>query len=176
MKCKKCGQEVDKKAVICTGCGCKIKKPVFKKWWFWILVFAVIIVIANSSGNNNSTSEKDIVSGQSVSEEIVYEVADLKTMFDDLDSNAMKAEENYKNKYVEFECKIKSFDSDGAYVSVAPKDASEWDFSSAMCYIKNDSQKEFLLQKNVGDIINIKGKIKSIGEVMGYSLDINEVY
>ena len=44
-----------------------------------------------------------------------------------------------------------------------------------MCYIKNDSQKEFLVEKSVGDIITIKGQVKSIGEVMGYSIDIKEV-
>jgi len=97
-------------------------------------------------------------------------------MFDELESNAMKAENSYKDKYVEFECKIKSFDSDGAYVSVEPKNASEWNFSSAICYIKSDTQKEFLLQKNVGDAISIKGRINSIGEIIGYSLDIKEVY
>ncbi len=173
MICKKCGQEVDKKAVVCTQCGCKIKKPIYKKWWFWFILIIAAIAIISSSGNNNSTPDNDASpQGQ---EEIVYESVDLQTMFDDLESNAMKAESNYKDKYVEFECKIKSFDSDGSYVSVEPVGADEWNFSSAMCYIKNDTQKEFLLQKNVGDTITIKGKIKSIGEVLGYSVDIKEV-
>lgn len=175
MNCKKCGQEIDKKAVVCTGCGCKIKKSIYKKWWFWVLIFVVAIIIISSSGNNETTNN-DTTSVQNQAEDVVYEVVDLQTMFDELDSNAMKAENSYKDKYVEFECKIKSFDSDGKYVSVEPKDASEWNFSYAMCYIKNEAQKEFLLQKNVGDAISIKGKIKSIGEVMGYSLDIKEVY
>ena len=173
MICKKCGQEVDKKAVVCTQCGCKIKKPIYKKWWFWFILIIAAVAIISSSGNDNSAPDNDAsLQGQ---EEIVYESVDLQTMFDDLESNAMKAENNYKNKYVEFECKIKSFDSDGSYVSVEPVGADEWNFSSAMCYIKNDTQKEFLLQKNVGDTITIKGKIKSIGEVLGYSVDIKEV-
>lgn len=174
MKCKNCGQEIDKKAVVCTGCGCKIKKPIYKKWWFWALVIVVIAI--GLSGNNESKPSNDVTPAQNKVEDVVYEVVDLQTLFDELDSNAMKAENDYKDKYVEFECKIKSFDSDGSYVSVEPKTASEWNFSSAMCYIKNDAQKEFLLQKNVGDAICIKGKIKSIGEVIGYSLDIKEVY
>lgn len=173
MICKKCGQEVDKKAVVCTQCGCKIKKPIYKKWWFWFILIIAAIAIISSSGNNNSTPGN--AASPQVQEEIAYESVDLQTMFDDLESNAMKAENNYKDKYVEFECKIKSFDSDGSYVSVEPVGADEWNFSSAMCYIKNDTQKEFLLQKNVGDTITIKGKIKSIGEVLGYSVDIKEV-
>lgn len=44
-----------------------------------------------------------------------------------------------------------------------------------MCYIKNDNHKNFLLEKNKGDIITIRGKVKSVGEVLGYQIDINEV-
>ena len=61
-------------------------------------------------------------------------------------------------------------------LSVEPINASEWNLTTAMCYIKNDTQKDFLLNKNVDDEITIKGKIKSIGEVLGYTIDINEVY
>jgi len=176
MNCKKCGHVVDKKAVVCTQCGCKIKKPIFKKWWFWGIIIVVAVMLISSSGNNESKTNKDTTPIHNQPEDIVYEQVDLQTMFDELESNAMKAENSYKDKYVEFECKIKSFDSDGAYVSVEPKNASEWNFSSAICYIKSDTQKEFLLQKNVGDAISIKGRINSIGEIIGYSLDIKEVY
>lgn len=174
MNCKKCGNEVGKKAVICTNCGCKIKKPIFKKWWFWVVIAIVVIAIGASGGSDETTVTNNGSTPNQV-EEIIYEAVDLQTMFDELDANAMKAEANYQKKNVEFECKIKSFDSNGSYISVEPVGASEWNFVSAMCYIKNDTQKEFLIQKNVGDIITIKGKVKSIGEVLGYSIDINEV-
>lgn len=175
MNCKKCGQEVDKKAVVCPGCGCKIKKPIYKKWWLWVIVAVVAIIIGTSGGSNDSTTVSNTDSTSNAAEEITYEVVDLQTMFDELDENAMKAETNYQKKSIEFECKIKSFDSDGSYISVEPVGADEWNFSSAMCYIKNNEQKNFLIEKNVGDTITIKGKVKSIGEVMGYSIDIAEV-
>lgn len=173
MNCKKCGQEVDKKAVVCTGCGCKIKKPIYKKWWVWAIVIIVVAVIRTSGNSDNKESSS--ISTSSETEEIVYESVDLQTMFDDLSNNAMKAETRYEKKYIEFKCKISNFDSDGSYISVEPVNASEWNFTTAMCYIKNDYQKEFLVEKNVGDIITIKGQVKSIGEVMGYSIDIKEV-
>ena len=190
MNCKKCNGEIDKKAVVCVHCGCKIKKPIYKKWWFWVLI-AVIAIIGGASGGNNtetvSIPKEETVVDNSIQEnvkyntseekeEIVYEVVDLQTMFDDLSENAMKAESQYQKKYVEFQCKISNFDSDGKYISVKALNASEWDFTNAMCYIKNDTQKEFLIQKNVGDSITVKGQVKSIGEVLGYSIDIKEVY
>lgn len=173
MNCKKCGQEVDKKAVVCTGCGCKIKKPIYKRWWVWVVAFIVIVAVGSSGGNETQQGNE---ASQAVDETIVYEQADLAAMIDDLKNNAMKAENNYQNKNIEITVKIKNFDSDGRYVGVEPKNAGEWNFDTAMCYIKNDSQRDFLVNKNVGDIITIKGKVKSVGEVMGYSIDIAEVY
>ena len=96
-------------------------------------------------------------------------------MFESLKNNALKAETEYQNKYVEITGKICNFDSDGKYISVEPTNADEWNFDSVMCYIKNDNHKNFLLEKNKGDIITIRGKVKSIGEVLGYQIDINEV-
>ena len=178
MNCKKCGQEIDKKAVICVNCGCKVKKPIYKKWWFWvILIFVVIIASSATSGTSEETAGvSDSVDSSVSQQDISYEVVELQTMFDELDANAMKAEDKYQGKYVEFKCKISNFDSDGSYISVEPINASEWSLRSAMCYVKNDIQKDFLLDKNVDDEITIKGKIKSIGEILGYAIDIKEVY
>ena len=154
MNCKKCGQEIDKKAVICVNCGCKVKKPIYKKWWFWvILIFVVIIASSATSGTSEETAGvSDSVDSSVSQQDISYEVVELQTMFDELDANAMKAEDKYQGKYVEFKCKISNFDSDGSYISVEPINASEWSLRSAMCYVKNDTQKDFLL-----DIKNIIG-------------------
>ena len=142
------------------------------------------IIIATNGGSKETDTgvksddtEKNVVTEEiAVTEETVYENVDLQTMFDDLDANAMKSENTYKNKYVEFSCKIANFDSSGKYIGVEPVNASELNFITATCYIKNDTQKSFLIEKNVGDIVTIKGKVKSIGEVLGYSFDIKEVY
>ena len=172
MNCKNCGQEIDKKAVVCTGCGCKIKKPFYKKWWFWLIVVVIIGIMGSSSGGRDTSTSTE----NKKTEVIVYETVDLQTMFDELDGNAMKAENAYQDKHIEFQCKIANFDSDGNYIGVEPVNASEWNFTTAMCYIKDDEQKNFLIEKNVGDKITIKGKVKEVGEILGYSIDIKEVY
>ena len=44
-------------------------------------------------------------------------------------------------------------------------------------YVEHNREiQDILINKNVGDEITIKGKIKSIGEILGYSVDINEVF
>lgn len=144
-----------------------------------MMLLCVFGVFALGSGESSSTSEAGNQSTEATSEtatEVVYEAVDLQTMFDALDENAMKAENAYQKKAIEFSCQIATFDSDGSYISVEPVGAGEWNFTTAMCYIKNDTQKEYLMEKNVGDTITIKGKVKSIGEIMGYSIDIDEVY
>ena len=173
--CKSCGKEIAKSAKACPECGAKNKKPIFKKWWFWVLV-VIVIAIIGSSGGNDSSENSSQGTDTTQSEEIIYESVDLGIMIDELNDNALKAEKTYNNKRIEFEGKISNFDSDGSYISVKPQNADAWNFYTAMCYIKNDEQLNFLLEKNVGDIVTIKGKVKSVGEVLGYSIDIAEVY
>ena len=137
MICKKCGKEIDKKAVICPDCGCKVSKPILKKWWFWAIVVIVVGAIASSGGNNSNSGEKNMTntdnsSNTTQAEQLTYEVVDLQTMFDELKSNAMKAENKYADKLVEFECKIASFDSDGKYISVEPVNAEEGNLTTSM--------------------------------------------
>ncbi len=185
MFCKNCGKEIDDKAAVCVHCGVaiknvKAKKPIIKKWWFWLCIAVVIIAIATASsgGSGDSTVNENnsdsSVSG-SVEQQITYETADLRTMIDELKSNALKAEKAYQDKNIEIVCKITNFDSDGSYISVEPVNADEWDFTSVTCDIKNDEQLNFLLEKQVGDQITIKGKVTSVGELLGYTIKIAEV-
>lgn len=161
-----------------------MKKPIFKRWWFWVIIVIVIIAVVGASGgsgdNTDSGSDSTDTSNtqnetNNVQEEIVYEVTDLRTMIDELDANAMKAEQTYQNKYVEVKGNITNFDSDGSYISIEPVNADEFSFTSVMCYIKTDDQKQMLLEKSVGDTVVIKGKVKSVGELLGYSIDIAEI-
>lgn len=187
-QCEKCGAELESaKIQICPNCGAKRKKAFYKKWWFWLIVVVGVIAIAaagggsdevepeqgnvetNESGGNTTNNSG---SGSSTKN---YEVVDLQTMLNDLENNAMKAESTYQNKYVEVKGRIVNFDSDGSYISIEPVNADEWNFDTVMCYIKNDSQRSFLMEKSVGDVVTIKGKVISIGEVLGYSINIDEI-
>ncbi|MBQ9915020.1 MAG: hypothetical protein IJO50_02640 [Clostridia bacterium] len=176
MVCKKCKGEIDNKAVVCVHCGCKIKKAIYKRWWFWVILIAIVFAIAKSGGGGNDADINSTpTTGDAIGDAITYEPVDLGVMIDELKNNAMKAESNYQNKHIEFTGKISNFDSDGNYINVEPEHADEWNFDSAMCYIKNDEQRNVLIQKNIGDVVTICGKVKSVGEVLGYSVDIAEI-
>lgn len=176
VKCKACGSDMAKSAKSCPNCGAKNKKPIYKKWWFWTAIGILVIVIAASSGGDKTDTDSASSTQETIkTETITYESVDLDTMLDSLKNNAMKAEEEYQNKNIEITGKIKNFDSDGQYISIEPTNADVWNFDSVMCYIKNDTQKNVLIEKNVGDVVTIKGKVKSIGEVLGYQIDIAEV-
>ena len=186
--CSHCGNEVDEKAVICPKCGVsqkekKEKKPIFKRWWFWVIVGVLAIAIIGGSSGNDDTqndTDKSSVANNNVSNvetkpTVVYEKVDLKTLMDDLKANALKAEKTYQNKYVEVTGKISNFDSDGKYISIEPVNADAWNLDTAMCNIQNDEQRDYLLEKVIGDEVTVKGKITSIGEILGYTIKIDSV-
>jgi len=182
MFCKKCGSEIDDNAVFCTNCGASIEEPkkkkksLFKRWWFWVIIGVVhTAIVIGSFGGDSVTNSTPTDNKPIENTKIVYEQIDLRTMLDELDENALKAERNYQDKYVEVVGKIANFDSDGSYISIEPVNADAWNLTHVMCYIKNDDQLNFLLEKSVGDKITIQGQVTSVGEVLGYSIDIATV-
>ena len=42
-------------------------------------------------------------------------------------------------------------------------------------FIKNDDQKSQIMDMSSGDEVTIRGKITSVGEVLGYSIDIESI-
>lgn len=179
--CQKCGNEMDDKAILCVKCGTpqKQKKPIFKKWWFWVIIVMVIVIGASASGGEETGGEKtnssSVQSTTSSEVKITYEKVDLQEMMDLLDENSLKAEKTYQDKYVEIVGEITNFDSDGSYISIEPVNADEWNFETVMCNIENEDQLNLLLEKSVGDKVTIKGEIVSVGEILGYTIDIDEV-
>lgn len=170
--CKKCGAEItNSKAKCCEDCGAKLGKPIFKKWWFWVLIVVGLIIIGSAMGTGNGGSS----SSGNKPNSIQYEKVEIQQMFDDLNGNALKAENTYKNKYVEITGRITNFDSDGSYISIEAVNAGDFNLDTMLCYIKNDSQLNFLMEKSVGDIVTIKGKVTRVGEILGYSINIDEI-
>ena len=94
-------------------------------------------------------------------------------MMNDLKRTAMNASDKYKAQYLEITGNMSVIDSNGKYISITPDDP--FAILGVQCYIKSDEQKDAIKTKSIGDNITVKGKCTDVGEVLGYSLDIDSV-
>lgn len=182
--CEHCGAEIAANAKSCPQCGGKKKKPIYKRGWFIALcVIVVIAAVSSAGGEDEPTKAADVSADVSASasasvavpeEEIVYTVCKVDEMMDMLSNNAMKAESTYDDQYVEVTGRLAVIDSDGKYISLFPiKD--EWAFIGVQCYIKNDVQKQQVMEMSVDDRVTVRGKITAVGELLGYQMNIIEI-
>ncbi len=176
IKCKACGEEIAASAKTCPKCGAKNKKPIYKKWWFYALIVIVIIAIAVSGNDDEKGGKSKTETKQEEQVEITYTHYDAATLFQDLKSNAMKAEKTHKDEYVEVEGKLGTIDSDGKYIAVeAAGSGYDYLFDDIQCFFKNDEQRDQVMEMNKGDSIVVRGKITEVGEILGYSLKIDSI-
>ncbi len=172
-QCKKCKEQINKKAKKCPHCGAKQGMPV---WLIIVIVIVVIGIIANGGGNSgeSSTGTSNGSSSSQTQEIIEY----IKVSKDDLDealsSNAAAAKDTYNKKYVEITGKLGTIDSDLKYISLMST-TNEYDFNGIHCRIKNNEQKDVVKTLSKDQEITIKGRITDVGEVLGYYLDITEI-
>lgn len=177
--CKHCGQEIAASAKVCPHCGGKNKPPIYKRWWFIAII--VIIVLAaiggsgssDSSGSTSSTATSKTAVSTSSEAAIEYTAYTVTELSEDLDSNALKAADKYKGQYVELTGRLSVIGSNGKYISIVDS-TDEWAITGVQCYIKNDEQKQVVMDMSIGDEIVVKGKITDVGEVLGYFLDMTE--
>lgn len=132
---------------------------------------------ATSSSNGTTSSDTETIDKEDIDPTEVpidYIAYDVSVMMDDLNSNALKAEKKYQDQYVQITVRLSNIDSDGKYIGLVPSD-DEYAFIGVQCYIKSDEQTDRVMEMTIGDTVTIKGQITIIGEVLGYSLDIDEI-
>ena len=178
--CKHCGQEIAASAKVCPHCGGKNKPPIYKRWWFIAIIVIIVLAVIGGSGSSDSSgstsstaTSKTAVSSSSSEAAIEYTAYTVTELSEDLNSNALKAADKYKGQYVELTGRLSVIDSNGKYVSIVDS-TDEWAITGVQCYIKNDEQKQVVMDMSIGDEIVVKGKITDVGEVLGYFLDITE--
>ena len=178
--CKHCGQEIAASAKVCPHCGGKNKPPIYKRWWFIAIIVIIVLAVIGGSGSSDSSgstsstaTSKTAVSSSSSEAAIEYTAYTVTELSEDLNSNALKAADKYKGQYVELTGRLSVIDSNGKYVSIVDS-TDEWAITGVQCYIKNDEQKQVVMDMSIGDEIVVKGKITNVGEVLGYFLDMTE--
>lgn len=188
IKCPECGKEVSSAATSCPNCGhpisgkkekivvekTKKKGNCFSKVLFFVLFFIFLGVglgMLSDDENKTSSDQNNTTTNQ---EEIIYTKCSVAEMVDLLQENALKAETQYKGKYLEITGRLEVIDSNGSYISLYPENET-FSLTGVQCSIKNDEQKQKVMEMTKGDIVTLKGKCKLVGEVLGYSLDIMEI-
>lgn len=171
-QCKKCKEEINKKAKKCPHCGAKQGLPI----WLIIIIVILVIGIISSLGSNSEESKGNDINNSSnqVPENIEYIKVSKEDLDEALENNAALARETYNNKYVEVTGKLGTIDSELKYISLVSS-TDEWDLIGIHCTIKNKEQKEIVKTLTKDQEITVKGKITDVGEVLGYYLDITEI-
>ena len=188
--CGYCGAEIAANAKVCPQCGGKQKKPIYKRWWFVVLAVVLLLGIigsvaggsdaqnpsAGSPGSvvNSSAEMQPKPTSESEPEEIVYTAYSVSELMQDLDQNALKASEKYKGQFVELTGALNVIDSSGKYISIRPEE-DPFAIIGVTCYLQSEEQKSSVMELSVDDTVVVRGKIKKVGEVLGYSLDIDEI-
>ena len=88
----------------------------------------------------------------------------------------MKAQSTFKGQYVELEGYLGTIDSDGKYIGLGAGEKNyEYILQEVLCKIKTDEQKNAIMEMNKGDRIIIRGQITDVGEIIGYTLNIDSI-
>lgn len=183
-KCKYCKTEIDKKAKICPNCN-KKQNSSLKFIIIGIVILGILgaLTSVKENGTNSAepsaetstaTAKNDKENAKPTEKPIEYAKYDVSELMDDLDTNALKAEEKYNDQYVEITGKLYNIDSGGKYINLGPTD-EEFTLIGVQCYLKSSEHKDKVLEMEKGQTVTLKGKIKNVGEVLGYSLDIIEI-
>lgn len=176
-KCKHCKMDIPKDAKICPHCRKKQKSGILK-WVVLILIIGVVIgaVTGEDKSVDSTTKQTEATASDSQkqeSESIEYTSVSVNDMMDALNNNAMGASDKYKGKYLEITGKLTNIDAAGKYIDLMAD--GDFEIIGVQCYIKNDDQKAKIASMSKGDTVTLKGKCTDVGEVLGYSLDIDEI-
>lgn len=177
-KCKSCGGDIAASAKRCPSCGAKNKKPIYKRVWFWILVVVLLIAIFGFITSKVNPSDSIEIETTTEADSNVYvkkssTKKSLKTnkIISEFYDNTVLFKKNYDEQVVEWE---------GTITGIAETDDENKDVIVYMdkgidtylieyivsATIKNDKDKEKILNYKTGDKIKIKG-IMSVSDYEG---------
>lgn len=177
-KCKSCGADIASSAKRCPSCGAKNKKPIYKRVWFWILMVVLLIAIFGFIASKVNPSDSIEIETTTEADSNVYvkkssTKKSLKTnkIISEFYDNTVLFKKNYDEQVVEWE---------GTITGIAETDDENKDVIVYMdkgidtylieyivsATIKNDKDKEKILNYKTGDKIKIKG-IMSVSDYGG---------
>ena len=176
--CKHCKTEIPYDAKVCPQCRKSQRSNLVLKI---IIIILIIYALGSCVEIKDDSPSTDINNQETQGEqlnreeknEIAYRQVSVREMIDALDKNAAKASKEFKGQYLEITGTLENIDSNLSYISVGS--GADFEFIDVMCYVKNEEQENKILEMEIGDTITIQGKCNRVGEVLGYSLDIDNI-
>lgn len=152
-----------------------------------ILIMIIILAIAVNSdtqqennnntnqANNSQTNDQKIEPSSEPDEEINYTAYTVNEMMNDLKNNPLNASDKYKGQYIEITGRLGNIDSDGKYITLLPDD--EWAITGVHCRFEknNEEQRQAVASMTMDSQITLRGKCTDVGEVLGYTLEIDSI-
>lgn len=147
----------------------KVKRPIYKRVWFWAIIIVIAAVLFAGGSDSDTPAQTSNGGTQETIEYIAVSVDDMMKL---LSENALNATETYKDQYVEITGRLGVIDSNGSYISLYPTN-DRYAIIGVTCYIESDEQAEIVKALAKDQTVTLRGQVTSVGEVFGYSLDID---
>ena len=136
----------------------KAKPPIQKRWWFIVLVIIIVLVAWNNTiGKKIDKANEEARQSELASREYIEITVDQ--IYEELDDNALKASDKYRESYLAVKGELGDVDSAGEYFDLYPL---ETDDDYIFCSLSSDEQREKIKKHSKGDIIIVKGKLSGI--------------
>ncbi len=107
---------------------------------------------------------------EEVIEYVDVSVDDLTSL---LDENPLKAKNTYEGTYIRLTGVLNNIDASGDYFTL--NNGDEWSFASVMCYITDDAALDRIANASMGETLTVCGPVTSVGEIMGYQMDVDYI-
>jgi len=180
-KCKKCQVDIPIAAKICPNCrskqgiGCLAIGGIILGVLILLGIFGSVMDGGDETGTSTTSNgtETAATTGEPVEEVKVAMVVTADSLLEDLENNALKASDTYLDQYVELTGKLETIDSSGKYFSLGPL-SDEFTFISVLCNI-TEEQRATVINFSEGQDVTVVGTITDVGEIMGYSLDVESI-
>ena len=126
---------------------------------------------AEATADAGSDEKQEEAEEQAEPEPIEYQDVSLGDLLDTLENNPLNAKKTYEGAYVRFSGVLTNIDASGDYFSLGT--GEEWSFDHIQCFIRDDETLDRVAAASMGDSLTVCGQITSVGEIMGYSMDVD---
>lgn len=185
--CKACGNEVAKGAKSCPNCG-KDQRSFFARHKIISGILALVVFVTvvgalggGENGDNIEPSSQPAAADTQETQQAEQQVEPpaeplvltVDELVDALEDNALKASNTYKGQYVEVTGRLSNIDSSGNYFSLDPLN-DKFSFVLFQCYI-SEEHLDTVANFTSGQEVTATGTITEVGEVLGYSFDVETI-